>query len=344
MVRKTEIKIDKNTCKKVIKFSPGSRLKDWYPLLPEDVGKLNLKAGREFSNNFVNELLLKLDSKYPDRIFATKNHALSYMTKALQRELHQAPLVNHETFKFTKNDQEFIAQRKREKYLSEVEASTDTSYEFQLKRKIAATLEPKIAYQLLTQVKFTTTVQEKCSSNNYLDDQFDYKYGNNELNSILLKEDFLLDGTSAGQQTGTMQKVQDHSFTIRLIQDIQLSDQQQQALENAITAVYGSVDIIYHKISDSYIPASLVGKKYVAKTFNTEQRQVINHLTQEKMDEKRNVLVESARIARGQIQNLSELQVQNFDAIILPGGFGAALNLSDLAINNEKAKVITDLK
>lgn len=77
---------------------------------------------------------------------------------------------------------------------------------------------------------------------------------------------------------------------------------------------------------------------------NLEQRQVMNHLTQEKMYEKRNVLVESARIARGQIQALPELEVQNFDALILPGGFGAALNLSDLAVNNENAKIIADLQ
>lgn len=77
---------------------------------------------------------------------------------------------------------------------------------------------------------------------------------------------------------------------------------------------------------------------------NIEQRQVINHLTQEKMPEQRNVLVESARIARGQIQPLPELKVQNFDALILPGGFGAALNLSDLAVNNENAKIIADLE
>lgn len=41
----------------------------------------------------------------------------------------------------------------------------------------------------------------------------------------------------------------------------------------------------------------------------------------------RNVLVESARIARGKIQDLKDLKVQDFDAVIFPGGFGAAKNL-----------------
>ncbi len=46
---------------------------------------------------------------------------------------------------------------------------------------------------------------------------------------------------------------------------------------------------------------------------------------------KRNVLIESARIARGNIKPLDELEASNFDALIIPGGFGIAKNLSDFA-------------
>ena len=53
-----------------------------------------------------------------------------------------------------------------------------------------------------------------------------------------------------------------------------------------------------------------------------DQSHVINHLTGKQMDEKRNVLVESARIARGDIKPLSEIQISDFDAIVFPGGFG----------------------
>ena len=74
------------------------------------------------------------------------------------------------------------------------------------------------------------------------------------------------------------------------------------------------------------------------------QHYVINHLTGEEMPEERNILVESARIARGKIQSLSKLYVKDFDALILPGGFGAAINLSDLALKNEHGKVIRELK
>lgn len=63
-----------------------------------------------------------------------------------------------------------------------------------------------------------------------------------------------------------------------------------------------------------------------------EQMHVINHLTGEVMEESRNVLVEAARLARGNIKALSEAKVENFDALIIPGGFGAAKNLSDFAV------------
>ncbi len=77
---------------------------------------------------------------------------------------------------------------------------------------------------------------------------------------------------------------------------------------------------------------------------NQKQHYVINHLTKKEVAEDRNVLVESARIAHGEIQALNELQTKDFDALILPGGFGAAANLSDIAFKNENATVIEDLK
>ncbi|UDI92742.1 isoprenoid biosynthesis glyoxalase ElbB [Pseudomonas sp. IAC-BECa141] len=64
---------------------------------------------------------------------------------------------------------------------------------------------------------------------------------------------------------------------------------------------------------------------------NIAQLHVINHLTGEEMPESRNVLVESARIARGNVKDLREADVEDFDALIVPGGFGAAKNLSNFA-------------
>ena len=62
------------------------------------------------------------------------------------------------------------------------------------------------------------------------------------------------------------------------------------------------------------------------------QLHVINHLTGEEMPESRNVLVESARIARGDVKDIREANAEDFDALIVPGGFGAAKNLSNFAI------------
>lgn len=79
------------------------------------------------------------------------------------------------------------------------------------------------------------------------------------------------------------------------------------------------------------------------------QYHVINHITGEEMDEKRNVLTESARIARGNIKNLKEYKAVDYDAILLPGGYGVAKNLcnfafkgSSMEINEEISKALLE--
>ena len=73
------------------------------------------------------------------------------------------------------------------------------------------------------------------------------------------------------------------------------------------------------------------GARYQCFAPDMPQARVANHCTGGDMAEKGNVLLESARIARGAIAPLSGLQMQDFDALVLPGGFGAALNLSNFA-------------
>lgn len=72
---------------------------------------------------------------------------------------------------------------------------------------------------------------------------------------------------------------------------------------------------------------------------NIQQKTVTNHFTRDAANETRNVLVEASRIARGEIKPLSELKVDDADAVIFPGGFGAALNLCDFAQNGENCTV-----
>ncbi|EMY6465859.1 isoprenoid biosynthesis glyoxalase ElbB [Vibrio alginolyticus] len=74
---------------------------------------------------------------------------------------------------------------------------------------------------------------------------------------------------------------------------------------------------------------------------NIDQLHVINHLTGDEMDETRNVLIESARIARGNIDDVAKLNVDEYDALLLPGGFGAAKNLTDFAVSGAECSINT---
>ncbi|MBF8781605.1 isoprenoid biosynthesis glyoxalase ElbB [Pseudomonas fulva] len=76
---------------------------------------------------------------------------------------------------------------------------------------------------------------------------------------------------------------------------------------------------------------------------NIAQLHVIDHLTGQTMPESRNVLVESARIARGQVKDLREANAEQFDALIVPGGFGAAKNLSNFALEGSDCSVHPDV-
>jgi len=79
--------------------------------------------------------------------------------------------------------------------------------------------------------------------------------------------------------------------------------------------------------------------KYQCMAPNIEQMHVINHLTGEEMSEGRNVLVESARLARGDILDIADANPDNYAGLIFPGGFGAAKNLSNFAVAGEKMEV-----
>ena len=84
---------------------------------------------------------------------------ISYMSKALRHEKHQGPLVNHESFRFACNLNE-NEDRIIEKYLAEVEYSVDTSYQSQLRRKIAGQLEPRLAYRILKAGNFDLKTED----------------------------------------------------------------------------------------------------------------------------------------------------------------------------------------
>lgn len=75
-----------------------------------------------------------------------------------------------------------------------------------------------------------------------------------------------------------------------------------------------------------------------------EQYHVINHITKKEMSEKRNVLIEAARIARGNIKDINKFSVKNFDAVVFPGGYGVAKNLFSYALEGVHAKVLPQIE
>lgn len=77
---------------------------------------------------------------------------------------------------------------------------------------------------------------------------------------------------------------------------------------------------------------------------NVNQYHVVNHLTQTETQESRNILVESARIARGKIQDLSNLNAQYYSALIMTGGFGVAKNFSKLAFEGSKTDILPAIR
>ncbi len=85
------------------------------------------------------------------------------------------------------------------------------------------------------------------------------------------------------------------------------------------------------------------GASYQCFAPDIEQMHVINHLTGEPVSgERRNVLVEAARIARGNIKPLDALAVDEFDALLVPGGFGAAKNLCNFAVAGAGMEVLPE--
>ena len=101
--------------------------------------------------------------------------------------------------------------------------------------------------------------------------------------------------------------------------------------------VYDGSEI--HEAVITLLAIDRAGAEAVCMAPDMEQMHVVNHLTGEVAGEKRNVLVESARIARGKITDIKEVKAGDVDALIFPGGFGAAKNLCDFAVKGADCSV-----
>lgn len=105
--------------------------------------------------------------------------------------------------------------------------------------------------------------------------------------------------------------------------------------------VYDGSEI--HEATMAMLAVKKNGAEYELYAPDKPQYDVVNHLNGQQCDEQRNVLVEAARIARGNIKPLRELDPKNVDAILFPGGFGVAKNLSNYAFKGVDYDVIPEV-
>ncbi|RJF81732.1 isoprenoid biosynthesis protein ElbB [Azospirillum cavernae] len=105
--------------------------------------------------------------------------------------------------------------------------------------------------------------------------------------------------------------------------------------------VYDGAEI--HEAVCTLLAISKAGAEALCFAPDMPQAHVVNHLTGAEMAETRNVLVEAARVARGKIQPLSAFDAGAVDALIFPGGFGAAKNLCDFAFKGADCSVNPDV-
>merc|ERR1712018_230242 len=108
--------------------------------------------------------------------------------------------------------------------------------------------------------------------------------------------------------------------------------------------VYDGTEV--HEASACLVHLSRAGAECTMFAPNIAQMHALDHTTGKELPETRNVLVESARIARGKVQALSELtgDVGSFEGLVVPGGFGAAKNLSSFAVDGVDCKVNEDVE
>ena len=106
--------------------------------------------------------------------------------------------------------------------------------------------------------------------------------------------------------------------------------------------VYDGSEI--HEAVITLLALARQGAEAICFAPDKKQADVINHLTGEPMAETRNVLIETARIARGNVHPLIQADATELDALIVPGGFGAAKNLSTFASEGAACQIDPQLK
>ena len=99
-----------------------------------------------------------------------------------------------------------------------------------------------------------------------------------------------------------------------------------------------------HESVATLLALSKAGADVVFAAPNRDQHHVLNHLDGTEMAEKRNIRIEAARIARGNVLDVAEVNVNEIDALFIPGGFGAAKNFCSFAFDGANASIEEDIK
>jgi len=94
----------------------------------------------------------------------------------------------------------------------------------------------------------------------------------------------------------------------------------------------------------TFLAIEEIGATYTCISIDDKQHHVVNHLTGEEVPESRNMLVEAARIARGSIKEIKEIQPADIDALVIPGGFGSAKNFTTWAFDGPNGIIRNDVK
>lgn len=106
--------------------------------------------------------------------------------------------------------------------------------------------------------------------------------------------------------------------------------------------VYDGAEI--HEATMTLLSIAEIGAQAVCISVDKNQHHVVNHLTGEEMPQKRNMLVESARIARGNVSNIMDIDPLDIDALVIPGGFGSAKNFTSWAFDGPDGSILPEVK
>jgi enhancing lycopene biosynthesis protein 2 len=94
----------------------------------------------------------------------------------------------------------------------------------------------------------------------------------------------------------------------------------------------------------SLLAIAELGHEAVCIGVDADQFHVINHIDGSLMPEKRNMLIEAARITRGEIQDIHSIQPADIDTLLIPGGFGSAKNFTTWAFEGNKSTILPIVK